>query len=244
MKTKVDIVIPVYYGNKHEIEKSVSEQVHFYQSHLKDYEWKIIIGVNGPDKNEIIEEVRRVCSLYPNTIYVHHRKSGKGVSVLRNWENSNAHIVAFMDVDLATDLFQFPELIRLIDKEGYALTSGSRWHPESRVARRPLRLFISWVYINIFIRGLLGVNLSDPQAGFKAMDINAAKILVPLVHDDGWFFETEMVYIAEKLGMRIKEIPIIWRDDGFSGVNISKAIPYFISEIFRLKRRKDLKGGD
>ena len=238
----VDIIIPVYYGNLFEIDESIKKQVVFYSRYLKEYDWKIIIGINGLNKNNIIEEVKNICEHYGKKVtYDYDIKPGKGISVKKCIMQSNADIVSFMDVDLATDLKDFPKLLKLIEK--YDFVSGSRYLKGSAYERKFLRTFISKFYLRYFVKGYLNIKSTDPQCGFKAMKTKIARIVIEIVEDDEWFFETEMMGIAEMLGCLIKEIPVSWKDNNFSGVNILKAIPYFIKASIKLKKRLNLING-
>ena len=236
----IDIIIPVYYGNLNEIEESIKKQIKFYKQHLNNYNWKIIIGINGPNKNGIIDEAKRLCKKYKNVAYDYTCYPGKGNSIKKVFTFSKADIKAFMDVDLSTDLASFPELIGLVDDGGFDISSGSRYLKESIYVRKLLRTFISKVYLKVFVKWLLNLNYTDPQCGFKAVSGRVPPDFFLGIEDNTWFFETEMYAYANKFNYKIKEIPIKWYDHAFSGVNISKAIPYFIMKCILLKRRLKL----
>lgn len=238
-RLKVDIVIPVYYGNLKELEPSIIKQLEFYNKKMNNYDWKIVIGINGK-KEGIVAEAKRLCEKYPNVTYDYTPNPGKGHSIKKTFMESNADIVSFMDVDLSTDLISFPKLIKYV-AEGYDLVSGSRYVRGSKCKRGFKRTFLSKVYINIFLKWFLKMKSTDPQCGFKAMKQESAEKLFPLVEDSFWFFETEMVYISEKLGYKIKDIPIRWTESPFaSGVKIFMTAISFMIKTIKLKYR-DLK---
>ena len=128
---------------------------------------------------------------------------GKGRAVKEAWAASNAGIVSFMDVDLSTALTDFPRLIDAVARDGYDFAIGSRLHPDSRIRRSLKRRVTTRVY-NTLVKRLFGIHFSDAQCGFKAASTDAAHRLLPLVEDIGWFFDTELLVIAEKAGYRIR----------------------------------------
>jgi putative flippase GtrA len=124
-----------------------------------------------------------------------------------------------MDVDLSTDLTALMPLVAPLISGHSDVAIGSRLSPSSRVVRGPKREFVSRSY-NLILRGALGAKFSDAQCGFKAMRADVARQLLPLVADTGWFFDTEVLVIAERAGLRIHEVPVDWIDDPDSRVDI------------------------
>ena len=124
-----------------------------------------------------------------------------------------------MDVDLSTDLTALMPLVAPLISGHSDIAIGSRLAASSRVVRGPKREFVSRSY-NLILRGVLGARFSDAQCGFKAMRADVARQLLPLVADTGWFFDTELLVIAERAGLRIHEVPVDWVDDPDSRVDI------------------------
>ena len=135
------------------------------------------------------------------------------------WTSSPADVVAYMDVDLSTDLSALMPLVAPLMSGHSDIAIGSRLTASSRVVRGPKREFVSRSY-NLLLRGCLGARFSDAQCGFKAMRADVARQLLPLVADTGWFFDTELLVIAERAGLRIHEVPVDWIDDPDSRVDI------------------------
>ncbi|WP_345712311.1 GtrA family protein, partial [Kineococcus glutinatus] len=123
------------------------------------------------------------------------------------------------DVDLSTDLAALLPLIAPLLSGHSDVAIGSRLAHGSRVVRGPKREFISRSY-NLLLHGALRVRFSDAQCGFKAIRKDAADALLPLVEDTGWFFDTELLVLAERAGLRIHEVPVDWVDDPDSRVDI------------------------
>ncbi len=160
---------------------------------------------------------------------------GRGRALKRAWAESNADIVAYMDVDLSTDLSALPQTIAAVDGEGYDIAIGSRLKRGAQVMGRSFkRELISRSYSLIF-RAMFLAGFQDAQCGFKAVSRRAADEVAPLVVDNGWFFDTEMLLIAEKNGYRIKEIPVKWTDDPDSRVKIISTAWEDIKGLLRLR---------
>ena len=114
---KVEIVIPIYYGNANEIESSIKTQIEFYNKNLNNYNWKIIIGINGP-KEDILEKVEHLSKKYKNVTYNYIKKQGRGETLSKTFVNSKADFICYMDVDLSTDLEALPRMLKGLE-EGY-----------------------------------------------------------------------------------------------------------------------------
>ena len=235
---RVDIAIPVYHGNLAEIEPSVTTQITFYQQQLKQYDWKIVIALNGKNPEKVIALAKQLRRRYRGRVdYTYCPQPGKGHGVITAWQNSDADIITYMDVDLATDLKHFPTLLSYI-RHGYDLCTGSRYLPQSQIKRLFKRIVISRVYIRLFYRFVLGVPLTDAQCGYKAVNRRVVQELLPHVQDRVWFWESELLYYAHKKDYKIKEIPVHWIEDPNSGVNLMKIVPNFIKNVLRLRFSK------
>jgi hypothetical protein len=141
-----------------------------------------------------------------------------------------------MDVDLSTDLAFLRPLIGSILEGGYDLATGSRLLPESKT-KRSLRRGITSVVYNWTVKLALGTHFSDAQCGFKALSRAAVQRLVPQVQDESWFFDTELMALAEKQGFRIKDIPVVWSEDDDSRVKIIQTAWDDLKGLWRLRGR-------
>jgi hypothetical protein len=142
-----------------------------------------------------------------------------------------------MDIDLSTDLAHLPPLVRSLLR-GYDLAIGTRNSPRSRVYGRSfLRTVTSKVYIWL-IKAFFLVRFSDAQCGFKAISDKCAKQLLPHVSDTAWFFDTELLILAEKLGYRIYEEAVTWIDNPGSTVRVVKTAQGDLEGLLRLFRTK------
>jgi putative flippase GtrA len=155
----------------------------------------------------------------PNVRATYLSKKGRGRALHAVWQASTAEVVCYMDVDLSTDLSALLPLVAPLLSGHSDVAIGTRLARSSRVVRGPKREVISRCY-NVLLRTTLATQFSDAQCGFKAMRADRARELLPMVQDNGWFFDTELLVLAERSGMRIHEVPVDWVDDPDSRVDI------------------------
>ena len=155
----------------------------------------------------------------PQVRAVHMELPGRGRALRAIWSQSEAEVLAYMDVDLSTDLNALLPLVAPLLSGHSDVAIGTRLARGSRVIRGPKRELISRGY-NLLLRTLMGARFSDAQCGFKAIRRDQARALLPLTQDTGWFFDTELLVLAERAGLRIHEIPVDWIDDLDSRVDI------------------------
>jgi putative flippase GtrA len=146
-------------------------------------------------------------------------EKGRGRALKRAWLESTADVVAYVDVDLSTDLRALPPLVAPLLSGHSDIAIGTRLGRGSRVVRGAKREFVSRSY-NLILRRAMGVTFTDAQCGFKAMRRDVAQRVLPLVEDTGWFFDTELLIIGERAGLRIHEVPVDWIDDENSSVDV------------------------
>ena len=229
----VDVVIPVL-NEAHVLEKSVGTVRAFLSENLA-CGWRIVIVDNGStDGTDDIG--RRLAQESADVQFLHLQQRGRGRALRHAWTQSHADVVCYTDVDLSTELPALPKLVNAILHEGYDVSTGSRLMRESKTVRGFKREFISRSY-NLFIKLVLFTSFSDAQCGFKAVSRKAVNELVPQIKDQSWFFDTELLVLAEKQGYRIKDIPVLWIEDDDSRVKIVKTAWEDIKGVLRLRWR-------
>jgi glycosyltransferase involved in cell wall biosynthesis len=228
----VDAVIPVY-NEEHVLAQSISILRGFLEQNLP-YEWKIVI-IDNASTDKTWEIAQALSHEHPNVAAMHLEEKGRGRALRKAWLESTADVVSYMDVDLSTDLGAFPKLIQAIE-EGYDIAIGSRVLPGSSVRRSFKREFTSRSY-NFLIKAMFFTKFSDAQCGFKALSRKAAQELIPLIQDQKWFFDTEVLILAEKKGYRIKEIPVAWIEDPDSRVAIPRTAFEDVKGLLRMRFR-------
>jgi putative flippase GtrA len=212
----LDIVIPVH--NEETDLPGAVRRLHHFLSDEVPYRSRITVADNA-STDATLEVARRLAGELSDVDVVHLDAKGRGGALWAAWMGSSAEVVAYMDVDLSTDLCALMPLIAPLVSGHSDIAIGSRLVPSSRVVRGPKREFVSRSY-NLMLRGVLGARFSDAQCGFKAVRADVARRLLPLVADTGWFFDTELLVIAERAGLRIHEVPVDWIDDPDSHVDI------------------------
>lgn len=228
----VDVVIPVL-NEAHVLEKSVQTVRGFLNQNFTEYEWRIVIVDNG--STDGTDQVGlRLSDLFSDVHLIHLTQKGRGRALRHAWMQSKADVVCYMDVDLSTDLSFLPALIGAIAHNGYDVATGSRLMKESKIKRSLNREIISRCY-NLLLKAILFTRFSDAQCGFKAVSRKAVDRIVPQIVDQSWFFDTELLVLAQKQGYRIKDIPIVWIEDDDSRVKIARTAWDDIKGVFRLR---------
>jgi glycosyltransferase involved in cell wall biosynthesis len=230
--TVLDFVIPVY-NEERALEASVRRLDGYLRSRLP-YSYTITIADNASTDDTWAIAVRLEAEL-PGVRALHLDRKGRGRALRAAWSSSTAAVVGYMDVDLSTDLKAIPPLVAPLLSGHSDIAIGTRLARGSRVTRGPKREMISRCY-NLLLHGVLAATFSDAQCGFKALRRDVAARLVPLVEDDAWFFDTEMLVLAEEAGLRIHEVPVDWVDDPDSRVAIAATARDDLRGVARLVR--------
>ncbi|MBV8563198.1 MAG: glycosyltransferase [Actinobacteria bacterium] len=212
----VEIVIPVR-DEARVLETSV-RRLHGYLASAFPFSFRIAIADNG-STDGTWEIAQALAGELENVSATRIALPGRGRALSTVWSDSDAAVLAYMDVDLSTDLAALLPLVAPLLSGHSDLAIGSRLTRGARVTRGPKRELISRSY-NTLLRTVLGVRFSDAQCGFKAIRADQARVLLPLVEDPAWFFDTELLVLAERRGLRIHEVPVDWVDDPDSRVDI------------------------
>lgn len=222
----LDIVVPVY-NEQATLDASI-RRLHDYLTRSVAWSWRITIADNAStDSTPGLAD--DLAAVLPGTVAVHVPLKGRGRALKHVWLSSPAEVLVYLDEDLSTDLAALPPLVAPLLSGHSDVAIGTRLGRSARVTRGGKREFISRSY-NLLLRRTLSVGFTDAQCGFKAIRRDVAQRLVPLVEDDGWFFDTELLILAERAGLRIHEIPVDWVDDPDSSVDVVRTA------------RDDLKG--
>lgn len=232
-KLKVEIVLPVY-NEEGELEEHTLRLRDFLKRQLDDFLWQITIADNAStDKTATIAQ--RLTEEYPEINFFHLKKKGRGRAVKRVWSKSEADILAYMDIDLSTDLKNFPPLIKSLTS-GYDIAIGSRLLSGSVVKGRTLKREIISRGYNFLIKILFQTRFSDAQCGFKAVTEKIVQDLIPKIQNNEWFFDSELLITGEKSGYKIYEEPVTWVDNPGSTVRVLGTIRGDLKGLWRLFR--------
>ncbi|WP_097326656.1 bifunctional glycosyltransferase family 2/GtrA family protein [Paractinoplanes atraurantiacus] len=228
----LDVVVPVY--NEEVDLGPCVQRLHAYLRAYFPYRFRITIADNA-STDSTADVAQWLSTELPEVRWVHLPEKGRGRALKYVWTHSDASVLAYMDVDLSTDLGALLPLVAPLISGHSDLAIGSRLARGSRVVRGAKREFISRSY-NLILRGTLSARFSDAQCGFKAIRGDVAERLLPMVEDTGWFFDTEMLVLAERAGLRIHEVPVDWVDDPDSRVDIVSTAMADLKGIVRLLR--------
>lgn len=228
----LDVVIPVY--NE---ETDLGPCVRRLHAHLREnvpYPFRITIADNA-SVDGTLDVARSLAADLAGVEVLHLAAKGRGRALRAAWSASPAPVLVYMDVDLSTDLAALLPLVAPLISGHSDLAIGTRLARTSRVVRGTKREVISRGY-NLLLRGTLAVRFSDAQCGFKAIRADVAAQLLPLVRDTGWFFDTELLVLAQRAGLRIHEVPVDWVDDPDSRVDVLATALADLRGIGRLGR--------
>jgi len=228
----VEIVIPVY--NE---ERALRPNVELLLGYLRDefpFACGVVIADNASTDDtqaiarELEAEHREVTALRID-------RKGRGLALRTAWLGSSADVVSYMDVDLSTNLTSFLPLVAPIMSGHSELAIGTRLGHGAHIRRQVKREILSRGY-NTLIHVGFRAGFSDAQCGFKAIRTDVARRLVPLVADDGWFFDTELLLLAERNGLRVHEVPVDWIEDLDSRVDLAPTIAADLQGLWRVRR--------
>jgi putative flippase GtrA len=214
--TTVEIVIPVR-NEERDLGPGV-RRLHAFLREEFPFSARITIADNASDDGTWPKALALAAEL-DGVRAVRLERPGRGGALRSVWSGSDAAIFAYMDVDLSTDLNALLPLLAPLLSGHSDVAIGTRLARGARVIRGPRREIISRCY-NVLLHACLGTGFSDAQCGFKAVRADAARVLLPLTQDTGWFFDTELLVLAERAGLRIAEVPVDWIDDTDSRVKL------------------------
>jgi glycosyltransferase involved in cell wall biosynthesis/putative flippase GtrA len=228
----LDVTVPVF--NE---ERDLEECLRRLHGHLLDtfpHTFRITVADNA-STDGTLKIAERLAREFPEVTVVHLDEKGRGNALRKVWLASPSPVLAYMDVDLSTDLAALPPLLAPLISGHSDLAIGTRLTRNSRVVRGPKREFISRSY-NLMLHSLMAARFSDAQCGFKAIRADVAQQILPYTVDNSWFFDTELLVLAERCGLRVHEVPVDWIDDPDSSVDVVRTALADIRGMARLTR--------
>lgn len=230
--------MPVY-NEEVELEENIKKLRSYLLGNLKNYIWKIIIADNA-STDKTLALARKLSKDLSGVSFIHLDQKGRGRAIKKAWGESKADFVAYMDVDLSTNLAHFPNIIKALNN-GYDIAVGSRLLPKSKVIGRTLKREIISRCYNLLIKLLFFTKFHDAQCGFKAVTKKVVDNLFPIILDNEWFLDSEMLIVGEKAGYKIFEEPVKWIDNQGSTVKVMKTARGDIDGLIRLFLKKPWK---
>lgn len=228
----VNITIPVF--NEEKILPSSIGTLHQFLGQHCRFDWEIVIA-NNASTDATLARAQDLAQRYPGVRVFHLDQKGRGRALKSVWTESSADIFSYMDVDLSSNLYAFPPLIEALLSGGFDIGIGSRLLKGSTTSRSIKREVVSRGY-NLLVKAFFRTKFSDAQCGFKAISRSAAAVLLPKIEDTGWFFDTELLVIGERLGYRIFDLPVSWIEDLDSRVKIVRTAVDDLKGLVRVRR--------
>ncbi|MEI2277020.1 glycosyltransferase family 2 protein [Paenarthrobacter ilicis] len=234
----VDLTVPVF--NE---ESRIEDNLRRLHGHLKNwlpYSFRITVADNA-STDGTLRIAERLARELPELVVVRLAERGRGKTLRHVWLASPSPVLAYMEADMSTDLSAVAPLLAPLISGHSDLAIGTRSASSSRVTCSALRAVISRS-CNSLLRGTLGARFSDAQCGFKAIRADVAQRILPYTTDDGWFFDTELLVIAERSGLRIHEVPVDWTEQPDPRVDVVRTALADLRGMVRLNR--SLRRGD
>src|SRR5918996_4502447 len=230
----VEVVVPVY-NEERALPQSIPALCAYLETYFP-YCWSVVIADNA-STDATLAVAEGLAYAYPGVSVLHLEEKGRGRALKAAWSASEVEIVAYMDVDLSTNLWSFLPLVAPLATGHSDVAIGSRLLRGAMVTRQWKRELISRCY-NLLIKGLFGNRFSDAQCGFKALKRGVAQELLPQVEDGEWFFDTELLLLAEERGLRISEVPVDWIEDLDSRVDIGSTALKDVKGLLRVRTQR------
>jgi len=228
------IVIPTYNEEKI-LDATIQKVYNFLDENMVNYKWQIIVADNG-STDLTIKIIEGVHKKNPHKIkYIHLPQKGRGRALKEAWKNFPADYYIYMDADLSTDLKHLKEMIFFLNT-GDDIVVGSRLLKNSQTDRSWKREITSR-FFNWLLKKILFLKTQDSQCGFKGINQKTFAEIIPLVNDNNWFFDTELLFWAQKNNFKIKEIPVEWTEgERKSKVKVIKTSLNYLKNIWRLRQ--------
>jgi glycosyltransferase involved in cell wall biosynthesis len=229
---RVDVVIPVL-NEAHVLESSVETVRNFLREQAGWSAMVVVVDNGSTDGTDRV--ARRLEETHPGEVrFLQLPQRGRGRALRHAWTQSDADVMCYTDVDLSTELAALVPLVWAVAGNQYDLGTGSRLLPQSRTKRSTKRELISRAY-NAIVRSVLWTSFSDAQCGFKVVSRQVVQEIVPEVRDQSWFFDTELLVLAEKRGFRLMDLPVQWIEDDDSRVKIISTAWEDLKGVARLR---------
>lgn len=237
MTEPIEITIPVL-NEQRTLDDHVRKVRRYLDEHLSDLApISIVIADNG--STDATEQLARTLQRELTGVqYIRLTERGVGRALKASWGQSQATIVGYMDLDLATDLrYLRPALTSLLTNQADMVT-GSRLAKGSRVIGRSVVRGFTSRCLNLLLKMYFRISFTDGMCGFKFIQRDRfAAVRQAGAESNGWFFATELLIAGEYLGLRIKDLPVEWRDDPDSKVKIGKLAVEYLKAMKHLRQR-------
>ncbi len=233
-RTRVDIVLPVY-NEVTVLEKSVTTLLAFLDGQPQ-YDWHIVIADNG-STDGTGDLARTLATRDSRVRALVLTIKGRGYALRDAWVESDADVVSYMDIDLSTDIKHIPRLIDMVARDACDVAIGSRLARGANTQRQIKREITSRGYVLLIRAFFPRLRITDAQCGFKALSQRTVRNVVPRIKNGMWFFDTELLILAQQQGLKICELPVHWIEDPDTKVHILKTAMEDVRGLIRMRFR-------
>jgi glycosyltransferase involved in cell wall biosynthesis len=233
-QVSVEVVVPVY-NEERALPESIPDLCAYLEIYFP-YRWSVVIADNA-STDATLAVAEGLAAANPRVSVLHLEEQGRGRALKAAWLASEADVVAYMDVDLSTNLWSFLPLVAPLATGHSDVAIGSRLLRGAMVTRQWKRELISRCY-NLLIKCLFNNRFSDAQCGFKAVRRGVAQELLPQIEDGEWFFDTELLLLAEERGYRVSEVPVDWIEDLDSRVDVASTAFEDVQGLLRVRAQR------
>jgi glycosyltransferase involved in cell wall biosynthesis len=226
------IVVPAY-NESGRLRPTLDALLRFIQEENWDAE---ILVVNDGSKDDTAQVVREYGKLHPQVLLLENPGNrGKGYSVRNGMLHARGDICLFSDADLSSPIEEARKLLAALT-QGADVAIGSRWlKSELQTERQPLyRQAFGRIY-NLVLRIFLGMRFVDTQCGFKAFTRNAVQRIFPLQRIERWGFDPEILFLAQRAGLRVVEVPVVWAHSEGTRLNPVRDGIRMFGEVLRIR---------
>lgn len=232
----VNILFPVL-NEERRLERGVEQTCRYMQGHFEGGYTLTIVDNGSTDRTAEIS--RELCEKYPCVSYIRTPEKGVGTAIREGVRQNRADIVGYMDIDLSTNISHISDMYRIFEtREDVEIVNASRLNKDSNTVGRKWYRNITSHGLAFLVRTVFGVSATDVICGFKFFRKEAiAKLMEEAADDNGWFYLIELLVRAERRGMVVCELPVVWMDDYDTTVHVKKLIIYYLRQIAGLKKR-------
>jgi dolichyl-phosphate beta-glucosyltransferase len=230
-KYDVSLILPAY-NEAATIVQTVSQAFEYFRG--RGLRAQVIVSADGNDGTR--EKIREMALSTPGLCVVGSpERGGKGKGIRRGMAIAEGTFVGFADADNKVPIEEYSK-VELLLKSGAAVVIGSRAHPDAEIVRRqPLYRRLGSRAFKTCIRTLIGLpDVSDSQCGFKFFPLSIGKRIFEIQKVDGYMYDVEILLIANRLGHRIHEVPVRWRDDGDSRLDLVRGNIQNVLDILKI----------
>jgi len=228
---EVSVVLPAY-NEEATIERTVEVTLETLASFLPAGAFEVIVAEDGCD-DRTPEIATRLADEDDRVRHVHSdERLGRGGALEYAFERADGETLVYFDTDLATDMKHLEELVESVRSGEYDVATGSRWMPDNQ-ADRPTKRAVSSLGYNTLVRLFLRSDMQDHQCGFKAISRETFDALREEVEDEHWFWDTEVLVLAQRRGYRVREFPVDWEPKGDTKVDLVRDVFGMGSQILR-----------